>query len=621
MNSKILDDAPATLFDVSAVIDRLWRRRLIIALVTFLAILAGFAYLSVTKPTYVATASILIDPRDIKSTNIDTVLPGIGADSAAITSQVSIILSRDLLHDVFTSLNLASEPEFAAGRGLMSSIFGGPTGPVEELQFEKFRGLISAQREGLTYVINVSVRLTDADKAARIANAVVERYIAGTRSDQSSATDLVNATLNDKIVALQNDVASAELAVERYKTENNIFDPTTGGTLQAQIDQTAGQLISAQDDLAQVQARLDQVQSIGASPSGADLLSDISASPEIGRLRDQYNAAAAALASASATLGPRHPTVVRAQAELASASRLLVTEANRYSRQLVADRDALQGKVDRLQQDLTNLRERGDVSNVAQIELRQLQARADASRTVLADFLQRSQETSQIGNIQSSWVQFISRAVAPLQPVWPKPSLILPVAGVMGFLLGCGVALVLAARPAPLVTTPAPQPEKPRSTRFSFPLFARKQPTPIAPPPKVRRYAELGPARQEIFSGRDTALTRAVQTLVRDIIGQLPPHPAPFIIAFSGPDAGHAMRIAAFGFARIGAEVHIEDVFNPRGTGGRSDFIFRLFDSSDESKPDLLVNVHHLGDPVPKTGNISFAVPAREPAGDALAAG
>src|SRR4051794_3762064 len=115
MNSVMLDyRTPPPLFDVGAVWQTVWRRRALVLLFTLGAVLAAGLYVALAKPSYTATAAILVDPRDLKSTNIDNVLPGIGADSAAITSQVSVIQSRDQLAKVFDELGLATDPEYAA---------------------------------------------------------------------------------------------------------------------------------------------------------------------------------------------------------------------------------------------------------------------------------------------------------------------------------------------------------------------------------------------------------------------------------------------------------------------------------------------------------------------------
>src|SRR5690606_4092463 len=122
----------------------------------------------------------------------------------------------------------------------------------------------------------------------------------------------------------------------------------------------------------------------------------------------------------------------------------------------------------------------------------------------------------------------------------------------------CGVALVLADNPSPRGVTPSPQPTQPEPPAPLAKVRGSRPPAAATPIPTNRRYASLGAARREIFSRNDTPLTTAVQNLVRDVIGQLPSHAAPFVVAFSGQNSAYAMQIAALGFARIGARVHIE---------------------------------------------------------------
>src|SRR5690348_1400658 len=152
------------LFDIGAVLKTLWDRRLLILGVAGAALLLAVLYVTVTRPTYTATSSILVDPRDSRATNLNSVLPGIGADSAAIASQVSVIDSTDLLRKVFDDEKLADDSEFAGG-GLLSSIGkalgAGGNSRNDDAAFENFRRHVSVEREGLTYVIDVSVQSHD----------------------------------------------------------------------------------------------------------------------------------------------------------------------------------------------------------------------------------------------------------------------------------------------------------------------------------------------------------------------------------------------------------------------------------------------------------------------------
>jgi uncharacterized protein involved in exopolysaccharide biosynthesis len=555
MNSVVLDQTnPAPLFDVGAVLKTLWRRRILVLGVALLVVLAAGAYTVLTKPSYTASAAILVDPRDAKTTNIDSVLPGIGADSAAIASQVSVIESRDLLGKVYASLDLATDPEYAGGGGLLSGLlsFGkAPRAPNAEVAFQKFLGSVGVEREGLTYVIDVTVKSGDPAKAAKIANAIVDQYIGSTAAQQNDATTDVTATLNGKIGALQNDVSTAEHAVAGFKQQHDILDDTTGGTLQSQTDQLTTQLIAAKDALNQAQTKLDQASAAGTSPADFAQLSDVSSSPATDQLRNDYNTKAAALASAQATFGPKHPTVVTARAELNKVQGLLEREANRIARQLKADRDAAQMNVDKLQAGLAGLRQQSNAASAAQVQLAQLQRQADAARAVLSDFMQRSQETSQMQGLQNSQVHVISAAAPPPDPTWPKPMLLLPVSAVLGLMLGCGVALLLGDVKLSPLPAPVPAgPEKPRREVLK-PVPTR---TPVS---QARRFASLDSAKGEIFAGLDTPLTRSIQQSLKQILGNLPRHGKPYVLAVSAiRDADLATAgatLLATGLERIGA--------------------------------------------------------------------
>jgi uncharacterized protein involved in exopolysaccharide biosynthesis len=549
-------DSPQ-LFDVRAAVRKLWTRRLLIVAVTLTVLFAAALYTVTTKPSYTATAAILVDPRDVKTTNIDSVLPGIGADSAAIASQVSVIQSRDFLGEVFAALQLQTDPEYAGG-GFASQLIGAiksSAPPTSEAILQRFLGTVSVEREGLTYVIDIGVKSSDPVKAARIANAIVEHYQASSSAQQSTATTDVTAALNSRIANLQSDVAGAERAVADFRQQHGILDDTTGGTLQSQIDQLTTQILAAKDALNQAQTKYDQAAAAGTSAAALAQLSAVSSSATLDKLRDDYNQRAATLASAEATLGPKHPTIITAKAELARVSALLGQEGARLAKQLKADRNAAQANLDKLQANLATLRQQSGDSDIAQVELRQLQRQADAARAVLNDFMQRSTETTQIQGLQASQVHVIAQAAPPPDPTWPKPMLLLPVSAVLGFMLGSGIALFLGDR-APL---PAPEPV---STGPNRPRRATPRLEPVRSMSAARRLAGLDRARSDLVTGRRTPTAIAVQGLLRQVIEALPRQRGPYILAVSAADAeladagadliagglgligGHAVRLA-----------------------------------------------------------------------------
>lgn len=433
------------LFDVAALVATLWQRRLLIVGVAGAVFLLALAYVATTTPTYVATASLLIDPRDSRATNVNEVLPGIGADSAAISSQVSVIQSQDLLGEVMEAEHLFDDPDFAS-RGLLSRVFaqfGGSEPAPRMVALRRFQSRLSVERQGLTYVIDVSFTSTDPEKAARIVEAVVSRYRASLEAEKTEANTTVSSLLGDKIRGLQQSVSNAERAVEDFKVKNRILAAGAGGTLQTQIDQLSGQVLTAQAEVDQANNQYNLALAAGTSPTGLAKLSAILSSPTAEKLRDDYNRNAAALANLEATYGPRHPAMARLRSELDKIRNLMAVEAQRITSDLKARRDVAAQNVARLQARLDDLRGQSNRSDVSQVELRQLERQADAARAVLDDFMKRAAETAQIGGLQRSEVKVLSTAKPPVQPAWPKPMLILPVGAALGLIAGCGIALAL----------------------------------------------------------------------------------------------------------------------------------------------------------------------------------
>lgn len=440
-----IDAQTAPLIDISGIFSILWRRKLLILLCFFGSVALAFAYLSVTKPVYTANAVILIDPREANATSTPNVLGGIGSDSAAIASQVSIISSAQSLRTVFASLNLENDPEFNAP-GLIGGLLGRSSNP--EAAFDSFHSRLGVEREGLTYVINIGFTSSDAQKAATIANAIAEQYISGQVAEKSGVSNEVTGQLNQSISQLRQQVAEAETAVQNHRIEHNLFDTGTGRTLvEEQIAQLNAQLSTARDGARDALSRYEQARAIGASASGLDRLSQFLSSGSAEQLRNTYNQSLTELANAQATLGPQHPTRLRLSAQVTQLENQMRDEAARIITELKADSELASANVARVEDDLTRLQTQSALTNKQTVELRQLERNAEASRQVLEQFLARSEQTSQLDDLQRPDARMVSEAMPPLRAAWPRRSLVLGGAGLIGLMLGSLIALIAERAP------------------------------------------------------------------------------------------------------------------------------------------------------------------------------
>lgn len=486
---ETMSDAPGRetppLIDITALLVALWRGKLLIALVlgSFLAL--ALTYVVLTKPAYTATAVLLVDPREPNSTDTGNVLPGIGSDSAAISSQVSVIASRELLLQVFDAEQIASDPEFAS-----PEFIGGLLGqrPTREMVFEQFSKKLTVEREGLTYVINVEFESESPEKAARIVNAIVTRYISGQIDQKIDATARVSDVLETRIDELATEVATAEAAVENFKVEHGIFGSASGPSLlQEQIDQLSVQLLAARERAREAETSYAQAVAAGTTPLGLISLTGTLSSPAAEQLRNDYNSRATQLASEGARLGPRHPTISRLTAEMSELEALMVREVERITAEMAVASETADSVVATIERDLDTLRGNANRDNAAFVGLRQLERAAAASRQVLESFLRRSEETSQLEELQFSNARVITAASAPLRASWPKPMLILAVAGLLGLGAGVSAALLFPGKSlAPFVA----RMKRPLTRPEPRPRQAAAVPQRRAAPPS-RRYAGL----------------------------------------------------------------------------------------------------------------------------------
>ncbi len=480
---------PQPLVDFMPLLKTLWQRRLLVLGFVVASLGVAALYLTVTRPMYSATAVVLVDPRKPQTTDTDNVLPGIGSDSAAIASQVAVISSRELLMKVFEREGLLTDPEFSRP-GFLGQILG--VSPSRAAVFDTFAQNFWVEREGLTYVIDIGFNSEDPDTAARIANAIVGEYIAGQVAEKSTANAEVSALLDERITELQRDVIDAERAVEAFRAAHSIYTSGNGATqLQAQLDELEKQLVAAQEAAREADTRAQQAIAAGSSPQALLGLSQVLASPTAEALRNEYNLRSLDLSSQQSVLGPRHPTLRRLQSEVERVEGLMVKEVTRITEELVSARDIANGVVAAIEADLAELRTAGNEDSVQQIELRQLERNADASRQVLEQFQKRAAETSQFESLQFSDARVVTNATAPLRPVWPKGALILIVATVLGLVAGCVAALFAGPRAAmakakPVVTRPAVAREPARPRRPLLPILLRQ----LAPRPRAPKAAK-----------------------------------------------------------------------------------------------------------------------------------
>ncbi|WP_439405853.1 polysaccharide biosynthesis tyrosine autokinase [Bradyrhizobium sp. DASA03076] len=415
-------------------------------------VIVALLYLFTAAPLFTSTATMVIDTRKVQLFQQQSVLGDVAIDSATVETQVEILKSENISLTVIRDLHLTEDPEFTgAGGGLLGAILGSVTGlfssshaPSEFEQTRKALGVFersrTIRRVGLTYVMEIGFTSKDPQKAARIANAIADAYIVDQLEAKYQATRRASVWLQDRIKELRTQASTAQKAVVDFKTANNIVD--SGGRLmnEQQLAEVNSQLVMAHAATAEAKARLDRMNDIVKQDIPDANVTDALKNDTIVKLRGQYVDMASKESIWSAKYGHDHLAAVNLRTQMAEIKKNITDELKRIQESYKSDYDIAVTREEAIKSSLANVVSESQLTNQAQIQLRELESNAQSYQAMYDNFLQRYMESVQQQSFPITEARVISAATTPLAKSYPKSLAILAAALFGGLLLSFGAA-------------------------------------------------------------------------------------------------------------------------------------------------------------------------------------
>ena len=408
-------------------------------------------YLAVATPSYTAIASLFVDPRTRKIVSEEIVQGGFGSDLALVESQVSILTSDAVLKRVVdnTDLNLSEDPEFAPPRrtGLLSKLKSLLV-PAPALTDKKAQALVTlnqnikVKRAQKTYVVDVEVSASTPSKAQKIAQAVVDAYLADQTATKAAEASRANSLIDARLGELRDQVRRAETRVDDFKRANKILTSEGGIVTEQQLTRINGELITARAVAAESKARHDQILEAMKSGAGPEVLPDAVRSGLIQRLREQYAQVARREAALATQLQPKHPVLIDVRSQLAEVKTQIADELRRVAAAAKSEYQIAESRERELSNQLEASKSEVTRTNTAQIKLRELDQEVAASRELLRLFLARAKETQEQQNTSTPDARVITFPSMPAKPAKPVTWLVLALGLVGGLGLGLASALL-----------------------------------------------------------------------------------------------------------------------------------------------------------------------------------
>ena len=416
---------------------RNWFRILLVAIVVTVA---AVVLASLATPKYRAETRILIENRE----SVYTRPSNAGADAdrplldeEAITSQVEVIASTDILREVARTLNLAEHPEFggasepsALRRFLI--VAGLSSDPSQASRDDRvLRALsedLNVYRVDRSRVIVVRFSSADPQLAAAVPNAVADAYLA--LQEQAKRVSNADATqwLEPEIDDLRQRVREAEARVAAYRGQTDLFLGQNNSVLATQqLSELSSELTRVRATRSAAEGRAAAIRAALESGAAIDTVADVLNAPLVQRLRERQIQLTSDRADLATSLLGNHPRIRAINAQLAETETQLRSEMGKVLRSFESEASTAEAREQQLIADLDRLKVESARAGEDEVELRALEREAAAERALLESYLARYREAASRadGNYLPVDARVFSRATAPFEAYFPK---VLPIA-------------------------------------------------------------------------------------------------------------------------------------------------------------------------------------------------
>ena len=428
-----------------------------IAVTAAITIAMGILYIFTAAPSYTATATMIIDTKKVQLFQQQSMFNDAPVDTSAVDSQVEILKSETIALNVIKQLHLTDLPEFAnpgggligAVLGFVSGLFATDDGPRSEFATTRqavhvFQSRLNVRRVGLTYVILISFRSFDPELAAQIANAVANAYIDDQLEAKFQSARRAGTWLQARLRDLREQASTAERTVVAFKNKNDMVDAGGRTINEQQLAELNSELVLARSKTAEARAKFDRVQAVllNNSPEATvtATVADTLKSEVISKLRSQYLELSRREADWTVRYGANHLAVVNVRNQMREMQNSIRNELQRIAETYKSDVEIDQQHEESVQKQLDRAVAQSQVSNEAQVALRELESNAQTYRALYDNFLQRYMESVQQQSFPITDARVISAATRPLSKSNPRTNLILMLATVVGLAFGVAVA-------------------------------------------------------------------------------------------------------------------------------------------------------------------------------------
>lgn len=447
----------------------LWRRRVLIASVTGAIMLVTGLYLMVTPQRYTADLVLQFDfTREDSGGGGKASSVALDA-STLVESEARIIRSLATARAVAARLGLdqaaPSQPSSLSSlvAGAVELVFpssvrntlhnltgfgGGSTEPTaRDIVAQRLLGSLGVSNDTKAYLVTLTYRDTDPDRAALIVNTFGNEYLRRKMEATANASQRSSQWYGAQAQEARANLGRIEKEIEAFRVRTGFVELGQDGAdiQQQQLRDMLTQLNTVSATRLAEETRLQRAR-VSLAAGNIPQTSDLGSSPVVQQLLDEEGKARRALDEMVAVSGERHPAVQRLRLSLTAVQERLQKQLAQSVANIETDVQAARAAETVLRERVAGLQTKSIEARGLEGQLRTLQAEATAARDRLKQLSDAHQQASAVSELRPIIAQIVAPADIPSLPSSAKPSLVLGLAMVGGLMAGAGLSYLLEKR-------------------------------------------------------------------------------------------------------------------------------------------------------------------------------
>ena len=462
--------------DLRGILGTIWRGKYIIGVCTLIAIVLAVLTVSQLEQRYKATAKVMFDLQKTNVVNLQEVLVDQEFSKDTLQNQIEILRSTNLIERVVDELELDRMPEFNPTLRVVEETFidkipnvlsvppeisellmdlgiKSPTPPppdeAEALRRERLTVIENVQA-GLSLspvrgsrVIAISFTSSERTTSSRIVNVIADQYIVDQLEAKLETTRAATSWLSTRVSDLQTKVQASEDAVEALRARLSLEAGQSLEITNQQLEALNGTLAVARNSASSIEAQYQRLVDAMASDMDVGGIPEFQKSGLIQGFRRQESELRTQEINLKTTVPEGHPALVRMQNQLTEIRKNIDEEADRIVSAIRIELESAKAQEEALVQEVRELETMALGQSRNEVELRQLERQAEASRALYENFLSRQQETNAQEDLQDADARVLSPAEPPVRAESQRRRIILMASTLMGLIIGTAIVFLL----------------------------------------------------------------------------------------------------------------------------------------------------------------------------------